>query len=188
MILALLPFFLFLLANSFLIIPMPKKTKFYAVAVGKQTGIFPTWEECQTHVKGFSGARFKSFKTEAEATAFLRQHGGGGDSNPSLADLPVHSVSRPIEASRRIDEPDSISGSKRKSQVSVGASTESLSKRPKTDKYKRSLRIQITFDGGARGNPGVGWSRGCRHPAGHDGPTRQCLFSKSGTHSRIRRL
>ncbi|WDP89158.1 MAG: ribonuclease HI [Desulfobacter sp.] len=53
--------------------------KFYAVAKGRQTGIFTTWAEAERQVKGFAGARFKSFKTEKEALAFLDNpvYGGG---------------------------------------------------------------------------------------------------------------
>ncbi|MGD9825271.1 ribonuclease HI [Desulfobacter sp.] len=49
------------------ILPM----KFYAVARGRKTGIFTSWPEAERQVKGFAGARFKSFKTEPEALAFL---------------------------------------------------------------------------------------------------------------------
>ncbi|WP_321492112.1 ribonuclease HI [uncultured Desulfobacter sp.] len=45
--------------------------KFYAVARGRKTGIFKSWPEAERQVKGFAGARFKSFKTEQEALAFL---------------------------------------------------------------------------------------------------------------------
>jgi viroplasmin and RNaseH domain-containing protein len=44
---------------------------FYAVARGKQTGIFSTWDECQMQVKGFSGAVFKKFKSQSEAEEFI---------------------------------------------------------------------------------------------------------------------
>ncbi|WP_035237594.1 ribonuclease HI [Desulfobacter vibrioformis] len=45
--------------------------KFYAVARGRKTGIFTSWPEAERQVKGFAGARFKSFKTEQDALAFL---------------------------------------------------------------------------------------------------------------------
>lgn len=45
--------------------------KYYAVAKGRKTGIFTTWDDCQDQVKGFSGAVFKSFSTEKEAKRFL---------------------------------------------------------------------------------------------------------------------
>lgn len=46
--------------------------KCYAVKAGRETGIFYTWAECQAQVKGYSGAKFKSFGSEAEAQAFLQ--------------------------------------------------------------------------------------------------------------------
>ncbi len=45
--------------------------KFYAVATGRKTGIFTTWPEAERQVKGFPGAKYKSFKTRADALAFL---------------------------------------------------------------------------------------------------------------------
>ena len=45
--------------------------KVYAVARGRATGIFTTWAECERHVKGFEGARYKSFTDVREALAWL---------------------------------------------------------------------------------------------------------------------
>ena len=78
---------------------MPKadtKPKFYAVRSGRKSGVFQTWsvgrcvlsspslcreegadekgadrEECQEQVHGFVGARYKKFKTEEEAQAYV---------------------------------------------------------------------------------------------------------------------
>lgn len=49
-----------------------KTQKYYAVAQGKKTGIYLTWAECEAHVKGFKGARYKSFKTKKEAQDWLK--------------------------------------------------------------------------------------------------------------------
>ena len=49
-----------------------KKGKFYAVAAGRKPGIYSTWQECEPQVKGFSGAKVKSFKTNDEAVAFIK--------------------------------------------------------------------------------------------------------------------
>lgn len=43
----------------------------YAVRKGKETGIFYSWAECEKQVRGYSGAEFKKFKTEAEAQDFI---------------------------------------------------------------------------------------------------------------------
>ena len=40
---------------------MSKKNKFYAVAVGRKPGIYTDWKACEKQVKGFSGAKYKSF-------------------------------------------------------------------------------------------------------------------------------
>ncbi len=42
-------------------------SKFYVVWQGRKTGIFRSWGETEQLVKGFSGARFKSFKSESLA-------------------------------------------------------------------------------------------------------------------------
>ncbi|MEH2353663.1 ribonuclease H1 domain-containing protein [Nostoc sp.] len=45
--------------------------KYYAVFKGRKTGIFTSWEECEEHITGFSGALYKSFKTREEAEGAL---------------------------------------------------------------------------------------------------------------------
>lgn len=51
--------------------------KFYAVKKGKKPGIYHTWDECRAQVIGFSGAIYKSFKTEQEALDFINDDHGG---------------------------------------------------------------------------------------------------------------
>lgn len=43
------------------------KQKFYVVWNGAEDGVYTSWEACKEAVEGFSGAKYKSFKTEAEA-------------------------------------------------------------------------------------------------------------------------
>ncbi|MGB0467896.1 MAG: viroplasmin family protein [Pontibacterium sp.] len=43
--------------------------KFYVVWQGRETGIFTDWATCKRQVDQFAGARYKSFKTLAEAEA-----------------------------------------------------------------------------------------------------------------------
>lgn len=50
-----------------------KKKKFYAVKIGNEPGIYTTWEECESQVKGYSGAKFKSFFSEEEAISYLNE-------------------------------------------------------------------------------------------------------------------
>lgn len=47
------------------------KKKFYAVAVGRKTGIFTDWASAEKQVKRCAGAKFKSFPTEKEALAWM---------------------------------------------------------------------------------------------------------------------
>ncbi len=48
---------------------MAKKKKYYVVWKGNDTGVFDSWTECQLQIKGYPGARYKSFKTKEEAEA-----------------------------------------------------------------------------------------------------------------------
>ncbi|KAM6538008.1 hypothetical protein FALCPG4_003896 [Fusarium falciforme] len=48
--------------------------KFYAVAIGRTTGVFATWDETKPQVNGYSGAKHKSFKSREEAQEFVDQH------------------------------------------------------------------------------------------------------------------
>lgn len=62
--------------------------KYYAVANGRSTGVFNNWSDCKASVNGYSNASFKSFSTQAEATAFANSGssssgGGGGGSSYS---------------------------------------------------------------------------------------------------------
>ena len=43
------------------------KQKFYVVWDGAEDGVYTSWEACKEAVEGFSGAKYQSFKTEAEA-------------------------------------------------------------------------------------------------------------------------
>ncbi len=47
------------------------KKKFYAVRKGLRTGIFGSWPECQSAVRGYSNAEYKSFSTQEEARRYM---------------------------------------------------------------------------------------------------------------------
>ena len=63
--------------------------KFYAVRNGRVPGVYMTWADCEKQVKGFGGAIYKSFSTEAEARAFVE------DSGLSLSDFMSANKSEP---------------------------------------------------------------------------------------------
>lgn len=56
---------------------MAKKTYFYAVAVGRKSGIYTEWfgpNGAQSQIEGFSGARHQKFTTREAAESFIKQH------------------------------------------------------------------------------------------------------------------
>ncbi len=48
------------------------KKKYYAVAEGRSSGVFTDWSTCEKQVKGFAGAKYKSFATEQLAQEWLK--------------------------------------------------------------------------------------------------------------------
>lgn len=44
---------------------------YYVVKIGRKPGIYTTWTEAEKYVTGYSGAKYKSFKTLAEAESWL---------------------------------------------------------------------------------------------------------------------
>ena len=46
---------------------MGKEKKFYVVWKGHTPGIYPSWQECENQISGYSQARYKSFDTLANA-------------------------------------------------------------------------------------------------------------------------
>jgi len=47
--------------------------RYYAVARGKESGVITeSWFECESLVKGFSGAKFKGFMVKREAETYLK--------------------------------------------------------------------------------------------------------------------
>ena len=49
------------------------KNKFYVVWVGRKTGVFSSWEECQEQILAFPNAQYKSFSTQLEAKNAFKQ-------------------------------------------------------------------------------------------------------------------
>lgn len=44
---------------------------FYAIAKGKKTGVFTSWNECKIYIEGFDNPVYKKFETIEEATEFI---------------------------------------------------------------------------------------------------------------------
>ena len=47
---------------------------YYAVAKGRNPGIYSTWDQCKTQVHQFSGPIYKKFNSQAEAENFIKQN------------------------------------------------------------------------------------------------------------------
>jgi ribonuclease HI len=102
------------------------KKKYYAVAVGRQPGIYTQWfgdAGAQNQVIGFQGARYKGFSTREEALGFIRDP--------------------------RSDEQMRLKPSRKKSP----RSTETPVEKPDAGPVDR---IIIYTDGSSLGNPGPG--------------------------------
>jgi len=46
-------------------------TKYYAVKVGRATGIYTTWDQCKVQIDKFKGAIYKSFPTKQQAVDYI---------------------------------------------------------------------------------------------------------------------
>ena len=84
--------------------------KFYAVAAGRQPGIYTQWfgkTGAHAQVDGFQGARYKGFATIEEARAFVRDH----SSENSMARRNKKPVRRPAAkpvAQKEVDCSDRV--------------------------------------------------------------------------------
>lgn len=52
---------------------MAKSSKFYVVWVGRNPGVYTSWEETRAQIDGFPDARYKSFPSMAEANSAFKQ-------------------------------------------------------------------------------------------------------------------
>lgn len=74
---------------------------YYAVAKGRIPGVYRTWPECEAQVKGFSGPKYKKFKTLAEAQGFVSGDFSSTTSAASNLNVPAPSTSTSNGVKRR---------------------------------------------------------------------------------------
>jgi ribonuclease HI len=83
------------------------KKKFYAVWQGMAPGVYTTWAECESAIKGFSNAKYKSFPTlEAAQRAFEEGPGaywGTGKFVSALSPQELAASGSPVENSLCVD-------------------------------------------------------------------------------------
>jgi ribonuclease HI len=58
------------------------KTKYYAVHIGRKTGVVKEWSKCEKYIKGYTNAKYKAFPNQESALYFV-EHGV----LPNLADI-----------------------------------------------------------------------------------------------------
>lgn len=84
----------------------PKK-KFYVVWQGMTTGVFSSWCECESAIKGFPNAKYKSFPTLQAAEIAYRdgatEHWGVTRFVSELTDEQLAAIGRPIQNSLCVD-------------------------------------------------------------------------------------
>lgn len=83
------------------------KKKYYVVWKGKEIGIFETWKECEKQIKGFEGARYKSFASKEMAEkAFegeMKDFLGKNFDKPKLSPADLLRIGNPIAESLAVD-------------------------------------------------------------------------------------
>jgi ribonuclease HI len=50
------------------------ENSYYSVAVGREPGIYNTWNETEKNISGYSGAKYKKFKNYEDAVNFLNEN------------------------------------------------------------------------------------------------------------------
>lgn len=80
------------------------KAKFYVVWKGRRTGVFDTWEACSATVKGFQGARYKSFPDKNLAWQAYRK-GPEDDVRYTVSSNKAsqHKTEKPLEGFMAVD-------------------------------------------------------------------------------------
>ncbi len=83
------------------------KQKYYVVWKGRQTGVFNNWEACQAQIKGFEGAIYKSFETQAMAqrafNGLSHEYIGKEINKPALTPPQLKLLGQPILPSVVVD-------------------------------------------------------------------------------------
>lgn len=77
--------------------------KFYVVWKGRKTGIFTQWDETKQQVEHFAGAKYKSFKTEAEAKAAFSQGSSQGITHKKTITAPKATPAALQESHKQFD-------------------------------------------------------------------------------------
>ncbi|KAF7583692.1 RNase H family protein [Clavispora lusitaniae] len=150
---------------------MGKTPYYYAVANGRNAGVYKSWDDCKSQVSGFSNAKYKKFSSAEEASRFVSSGSSKSSSSsyqsyssgssgrvskpePSNYSASTNYGSKPRYQSARNSQ-GSTGGYQRKfdkieSSVDHSISRESSSGTSSDSSSKRRQRVYV--DGAARGN------------------------------------
>ena len=128
--------------------------KYYVVWQGRETGIFTDWDTCKKNVYQFAGAKYKSFKTRAEADAAFR---GGSQAAIKVAKTTAKKPS--------------------------GAAKKGLKTYTAEEVAELSVQIKIFTDGGCEPNPGKAASGVAVYREGQADELWYGLFNPDGTNN-----
>ncbi len=74
---------------------MAKKKKYYVVWVGETPGIYDNWNDCQLQIKGYPGAKYKSFSSHNAAEEAF--YSGPNFKKSSSSSTPKHLLKPPSD-------------------------------------------------------------------------------------------
>jgi len=84
-----------------------RRKKFYVVWKGATPGVYTTWADCESAIKGQSGAKYKSFPTKDAAEKAFREgpddYWGRDKFVSPLSDAELAEIGQPIENSMCVD-------------------------------------------------------------------------------------
>lgn len=161
---------------------MAEKRKFYVVWEGREPGIYDNWEDCQEQINGYSGAKYKSFRSQEEAVAAYR--GSGEEEESLLTHIALKNLEKISEIKSEagfsasfqqqslfepIAQPIAQSITQPNCQQTIISASRPISK-SKID-YSQIPEINLTaiaVDGACAGNPGLMEYRGVKVATGEE--------------------
>ncbi|KAL7623840.1 hypothetical protein AAE478_005396 [Parahypoxylon ruwenzoriense] len=89
----------------------PGEERYYAVAIGREPGVYTDWDTAALAIKGWKGPKYKRFDTREDAIEYIRTHGNEA-AQEALLEYGIEPPSKRIKASKIStdlnveDEPD----------------------------------------------------------------------------------
>ena len=84
-----------------------KKQKYYTVWIGREPGVYSSWEECQKQINGYENAVYKSFLTKEQAQSAFKNDSkkfiGINSFKTSLSKVELNLIGNPKENSICVD-------------------------------------------------------------------------------------